>query len=791
MKITFLKAADNTPLTKTFSLDQNKQIQTTPYPHIKNFTSYETNITTIEELYAALQNAAGQYHCLLKGTLDRPLVNESRAEHTDPNTPTSLLVLDLDFDQGFPNVDDALQAIDPELVDCDYVVQASASAGVRYMNGLRVHAYVLLTRPVLPQIIKNWMILANLKDDTLRSQCNLSANGFAIRWASDITVCQNDKLIYIAPPICETGVTDKFAGNRITLVKRTNRTFTLDHQMQVHEANAKTQDLIDELRKARGLRKRTGRFSSLSSGELLLNPEQSEITGVKFSRGYCYVNLNGGDSWGYWFPEDNPEILYNFKGEPNVRLRDLAPTFYANYLKTLNNGPTTPKGEPFVFRETIKDQVFSIFWDKLTGYVSAPNPLSKRESLINFCKTHNVVVPDPLPELEIVFDPTSIAPFDPTSGRLNLFKPSPYMLVPPNPQATIPPTIEKVIRNICVDGQTFEHHINWLATWFQTRKKLGTAYIFSGTTGTGKGVYRQYILEPLFGPEHCVLADISTYTDSFNSQLETALLSWGDELELGVQSNPTEIWAKLKTYITEERISIRGMRVAARTMPNYTNFIIATNNTRDPLPIEENDRRVNVAPPCERKLIEDTHTAPRVMDPGDIDLFIPSELYQFAAFLNAYKIDEIKARQPLRNQARTDMIRAGRTTIDDFFAAAREGNLDYFITLSSLDSHGGVNYENAQAIKNYIRTWAQDCRTNSKSWVTGTQLLAFYRQYITNISGTAKFDRICRLNGITLRHRPGQPAVGIAVRWLSTDQAALDSVPRLLTAPQPVQATRP
>jgi hypothetical protein len=52
------------------------------------------------------------------------------------------------------------------------------------------------------------------------------------------------------------------------------------------------------------------------------------VTGVRRARGFVYLNLNGGDSWGYYFPESNPEILRSFKGEPPVRLADIAPDFW-------------------------------------------------------------------------------------------------------------------------------------------------------------------------------------------------------------------------------------------------------------------------------------------------------------------------------------------------------------------------------------------------------------------------------------------------------------------------------
>jgi hypothetical protein len=52
------------------------------------------------------------------------------------------------------------------------------------------------------------------------------------------------------------------------------------------------------------------------------------VTGIRRARGFTYLNLNGGDSWGYYFPDSNPEVLYSFKGEPPVRLADIAPELW-------------------------------------------------------------------------------------------------------------------------------------------------------------------------------------------------------------------------------------------------------------------------------------------------------------------------------------------------------------------------------------------------------------------------------------------------------------------------------
>jgi hypothetical protein len=84
--------------------------------------------------------------------------------------------------------------------------------------------------------------------------------------------------------------------------------------------------MVLALRAQAGYSARSAKYVALpSGGRLLANPEPATVTGVRRARGFVYLNLNGGDSWGYYYPASNPEILYSFKGEPPVRLADIAP----------------------------------------------------------------------------------------------------------------------------------------------------------------------------------------------------------------------------------------------------------------------------------------------------------------------------------------------------------------------------------------------------------------------------------------------------------------------------------
>jgi len=204
--------AANVPLTKTFSLDDNGIIVKSPYPMAKNFTSHQENVSTLSEFHDAVVKHAAQGHCLLKGQLDRPLVNESRAGHTSPNDKTNWVVFDVD---GLPLTPaDFMRILGFD--DTNYFVQYSASAGIirQQDEGIispdltRYHIFVLLDKPYNPKDLKEWLKNLNLTVPQLKKELTLTATGMSLKWPLDISVCQNDKLIYIAPPICALGVID-------------------------------------------------------------------------------------------------------------------------------------------------------------------------------------------------------------------------------------------------------------------------------------------------------------------------------------------------------------------------------------------------------------------------------------------------------------------------------------------------------------------------------------------------------------------------------------------------------
>lgn len=226
--IEFLEAS--VPLTKAYT--RNAQgLTKTPYPFMWEFTTHRETFNTLPQLELLLKNHAALGHCALKGKVSRPLVCESRAGSTNSNDATEWLVLDLD---GLPETVDlstpgkqsvsTVMTVDLFLTemglgDYSYIVQWSASYGIENQK-IRAHIFMQLDKPYAAPLLKQWLIQKNHEVPLLRDSMGLTKTGNAISWPLDISACQNDKLIYIAPPVLK-GIKDPMGKvPRISFVKR-------------------------------------------------------------------------------------------------------------------------------------------------------------------------------------------------------------------------------------------------------------------------------------------------------------------------------------------------------------------------------------------------------------------------------------------------------------------------------------------------------------------------------------------------------------------------------------------
>lgn len=725
MRINYLSAEAR--LSKTFEEVAPGTYKETSYPHTSRFTSVERNVDSIHEFYETTLAASSESMCLLKGILDRQLNSESRAGHTDASLATEWLCLDVDFTVTDLTQDEFIESLDPAFKNVSYVFQYSASQGIKTHKGWRGHFFFLLDKPVSPQILKQWLISKNFRVSFLNQRLGLTASGGALSYPLDITTCQNDKLIYIAPPNCLNF--DDPIEDRFSFRQKKHDFVPLDLSRVSAAKNSSAQkDKIAALRVSAELPEKKFKTTQHQGWEILVNPDPVTVTDKKEARGFVYLNLNGGDSWAYYFPESNPDILYNFKGEPCMYMWDVDKEIYNEYASK----PQQIEGAvPFGFLWPDDDQYYRGFANPETGELVWLKPTGSKAKLKDFFVQHGVHPPTgwAVDEWQLEFDPTRSGYADFHQRRVNTYKKSEAIREAKKNNEPVPSTIEKVITSVCVDEETKEHFLNWLACIFQTREKTNTAWIFQGVQGTGKGVLFTHVLAPLFGRAYCHEMTMDRLDDDFNAYLAENILLFIDEAKISDSRNGDRLLNRIKNLITEPVQHIRGMRANAVIRPNYSNIILASNYD-DIIPLDATDRRFNVAPRQEEPIQLEYENIVRISE----------ELSDFANFLHSFSISQERARKVLITDARARLIALSETTVDSFFLAIRNGDLSYFAQYLDNEIKSdieGVRYHDfAQVLKRWM------AHANSECNVSRNELRICY-QFLQNTSiSTTKFSRM-------------------------------------------------
>jgi len=730
MEVVFLKA-------KQRLIKEITPKGTTPYPLVKKFTSIHKTIEKTPEgfdkFFGYLQSQAAAGACLYKGLLKRKLKNESRAFLTDRIAQTELLVLDLDgidFPLGSKSTLNTydLQAIAEQFVaylpiefhNVSYVAQASASLGMKG-NKVSMHLFFLLTNPISPTILKEWIKTLNYEIEFLANQLKLSANGQSISYPLDVSLAENSKLIYIAAPKF-VNVQDPIEGERLCAVKRGSS--TVDISALVKDVNPEKVynvgiQIKNGLRKKAGLSKKKERITTVNvnnqTQEVLKNPDKMSIEVCRVSEPYVNCNINGGDSGAYYFVLTNPHYMYNFKGEPLFEIEKADPEFYRSIFEKFAEQMSEGKGiKPIILRDFYTDTYYNGVFDQEKQQFTEEYPLTptQKGSLDGFMRTHNRANPDFIPDARVMFDPSSkigiqleTAPY-----QVNLYRKTEYMLKAPEDVATLAygeavtlqryiPTIYTLIKHILGEGPTeVEHFVNWLAYIYQNKRKTMTAWILTGVPGTGKGLFIHRVLKPLFGEAQAPMRSIENIEEQFNLYMRTALFLVVDEFRMAASGNIGKMADKLKHQITEPNLTIRAMRTNQVELPSFCNFIFLTNRA-DAVKIEDGDRRYNVGP---RQEVKVEKKYPELLN--NLEL-IEQELYIFAALLDSFQVDVRMAHTALENQAKKDMKEVSMSVLEEFANAIKINNLEYFIDILDIPLANTFDAGSISTAQRYIKNW--------------------------------------------------------------------------------------
>lgn len=740
MQVTFLEAANGLRLSKRHC----PKTGFTPYPHVKNVKSHEYEVSLDNEGLAMFENLINDNGpkgcCLLKGGLKRPLDNESRAGKTDRVAYSNLLVLDIDGltitghtnPKQFTNTDisrlakNILRELPPELQDTSFIAQASASLGLKG-DKVSLHIFMFLKHAMPAKAVKLWLQNANFESSLFSSQLELSSNGHSLKYPLDVSVADNSKLIFIAPPTFEDETHDPFSSPAERVVRVSGISDTVDLAALMANISPeivyqKSNEHKNKLRVLRGFNAKKERLTVATvdnkSEEILTNPDRMSINITDDTNPpYIRCNVNGGDSNAYYFKLEDPTYMFNFKGEPIWSIEQADPDFYKSLFDHYQK-EMAKEGRanfPVSMRDYLTDTYYNGVFDPNLNQFTNDFPLlpCASSSIEGFMRSHGRSKPDFIPDAKVVFDPTSTSDaIDLTQVpyRINMFSKTKYMLqtdwreplgMGDSPRiAEECPLIYKLLTHI-LGGQNLEveHFTNWLAYIFQTKRKAMTAWVLQGVPGTGKGIFYTKVLRPLFGNEHVPMRALQNIEEQFNLYMRQALFLVVDEFHMASANSGTmKIADKLKNAITENTMTIRAMRSNQVEMPNYTNFIFLTNRP-DAVKIEEGDRRYNIAPRQEQKL---EHVYPEVIEGIDD---INKELNTFASILRSFKINKQLVHTPIANNAKAQMAQVTMSVMEEFFAAVKHGNLEFFIDILDIELTNVMQGQEITSAQRFVKQW--------------------------------------------------------------------------------------
>ena len=818
MQLVFIESSNGLRLTKHVSATETRS-----YPNVKAVTSHHYDVTPsaegMRDFSSLLRKHSAEGHSLLKGRLKKELNNESRASHTDRNAYAEYIVLDLDSMTvpGFTNktqltaadiqriADSVITQLPPAFQDVTYIAQASSSMG---MKGDRVsmHVYIGLQVPLPVKTIKLWLKHINYTVNMFSSQLELSVNGQALKYPLDPSVADNSKLIFISPPDYEDENLDPFqtTDDRLVLVERSQPAIDLAPLLNevspeaTHQAGIKFKD---DLRKRNGLKPKKARLQTTTiSGEVqdvLLNPDQMSVqiidtTSLPFVR----CNINGGDSGAYWFNIDDPTYMYNFKDEPVFEIEKADREFYASIFDTYSQ-ELADRGRvarPVALRDFYTDTYYNGLFDPNVNQFDDDFPLTptQKTSIQSFMRSHGRQEPDFIPDAQVVFDPCTDAPsvqMEQTPYYVNMYRKTDYMLKPADaPELTygtaaqladVVPLTYKLIHHMLGSGAAeTEHFINWLAYIYQTRRKSMTAWIFTGIPGTGKGLFANKILKPLFGHTHVPMKSLENIEEQFNLYMRSALFLVVDEFRMtDAHGGSLRMADKLKNQITEPTMTIRAMRANQIELPSYTNFIFLTNRP-DAVKIEPGDRRYNVSPRQETKL---EVALPEVIEGIDE---LETELHTFAGALANFDVDKRMARTCMNNAAKDEMRTVTMSVFEEFCEALQRGNLQYFLDVLEIGLDDTFNTGRIVSAQRFVKAWIADADKHGVSVIPVEHLRTVYHTQTEQHPAIAnrEFHKRLDRNGLRVQRKriPGaggnvEAARGIIVNW-TTDNEQLSEV---------------
>jgi hypothetical protein len=696
------------------------------------------------EAYPLLQHHAQQGHALLNGYLVREIQVESRAGLADKDTGHQWICLDFDK-ANIQSVDFAIRTmgLDPY----SHIIQYSASSNLPGQeNFLNCHVFFGLSGEIRDEVLKDWFFYLNHQyfPDLLAPR-NYGGHFDA---AVDPAMARSTQIIYLATPSFGSNIIDPHDDTveprwRLELRDHDRIPSSLINQQVPSPAiiNSIKTTMLDDARAQAGLRGSSTskiKFDPKVSGSdpVCSDPIPARVTSKKLARGFVYLNVNGGDSWGYYHPENNPRWIHNFKGEPLYPTDRFLPEYYPNAAEHAAENAHKPDidgNSYFVIQAKHNNDLYNIEINhhKRTLHIARTSEMSAKRWMFDKRGVTEDAIKFPIVRLEYrpdLFDHSDKTGFALLELEdeyvLNTYEP-PYIVTENKESPKVPPNIKKVLFHLLGScNETYKRFLHWLAFIIQNNQRTQTAWVITGAQGTGKGVLGTNILSPLLGSKNVSQVSLQNFASRFTESVDSKQMIILDEMSTKSYDVARDVKDKLKRQITEEKLKSEKKFEGQQETMNFSNIII-TSNEIHPVLIERGDRRFHVAPRQKKPLRAIFNDSVAELT-ETIEEKIPAELPEFYEYLIKKKVDMNLVRRVEMNPHKENMIAASTTATDEFVDAWLDGDADYFygvyeehIEGADLKSIGLLTGNDLKHVfETYFKPFLED---NSKTFVLSTQ----------------------------------------------------------------------
>jgi len=223
------------------------------------------------------------------------------------------------------------------------------------------------------------------------------------------------------------------------------------------------------------------------------------------------------------------------------------------------------------------------------------------------------------------------------------------------------PHIQELIENLTgEDKEGIDYLYKWLGWIIQNpTEKLPTAIILQGKQGSGKGTFKNLILDTIFGHDNVQEINQTHLESSFNEYLMGKQIIVANEVMHN--DNRQTLPNVLKNLVTDPQITISRKFKKEIVGNNYTHWIFCTNSD-NPIKIEEDDRRYTVF--YSQKLKKGGTKAAKFIK--ELRENLEFEIKEFVSYLRSLDINFEDVHEPYMTKAKEDIIELNKDSVSRF-----------------------------------------------------------------------------------------------------------------------------